>query len=106
MEKLKLKLMNKKGVVGLETGKQVMLALMTMGIIAFALIIALNQLNSTSVATTQTTNIVNNITGGVETFFSNAGTWFALLAIVIIILIVVVVMKSVNSIGGGKQGGL
>ncbi len=104
MRKLKLKTLNKKGVVGLEVGKKVMLLLLTMGIIAFALIIALNQLNSTSVATTQTTNIVNNITGGVETFFTNATTWFALLGIVVLILIIVIVIKAVGSTSGGKGG--
>ncbi len=47
--------------------------------------------------------INSNITTGVSDFFSNAGTWFSLLAIVIIILIVVIVMRSVSS---GKGGGL
>ncbi len=101
MRKLEI---NKKGQVGLGTARKVMIALMTLGVLAFALIIALNELNSTSVATTQTTNIVNNITGGVETFFSNAGTWFALLAIVVIILIVVIVMLAVNKVDGTKGG--
>ena len=102
--------MDKKGTVGLGTGKKVMLALMTIGVLAFAIIVVLVQLEASnpavagSTAANQSTNIINNITGGVESFFSNAGTWFALLAIVVIILIVVIVMKSVNGIGGSKGG--
>ena len=93
---------NKKGQVGLETGKAVMLALLTLGVIAFALLIAMNSLNSTSVATTDTTNIFGNITGGVTSFFSNAGTWFSLLAVVVIILIVAIVIFAVNRFGGNR----
>ena len=58
-----------------------------------------------STQTTQTRNILNNLTGGVESFFSNAGTWFALLAIVILIMIIVIVMKSVGGIDKGSKGG-
>ena len=110
----KLKSLNKKGVVGLEVGKKVMLLLLTMGIIAFALIVVLNQLDTSNVATAgsvaanQSTNILNNITGGVETFFTNATTWFALLGIVVLILIIVIVIKAVSSTDGSgkKSGGL
>ncbi len=52
--------------------------------------------DSESPTSKQTTNILNNITGGFESFFSNASTWFALLAIVVIILMVVIIMKVVN----------
>ncbi len=96
---------NKKGVVGLDTSKAVILALMTLGIIGFVIVIALNELNSTSVSTAQTTGIVNNITGGVETFFGNAETWFSLLAVVVIILIVSIVIFAVNRFGDAGSGG-
>ncbi len=96
------------------TARKVMVALMTLGVLAFAMIIALVELDNSnpaadgSAAANQSTNILNNITGGVETFFSNAGTWFALLAIVVIILIVVIVMLAVNRVDGtkGSSGGL
>ena len=106
MQLKKIVKMDKRGQVGLDTAKAVMLALMTLGVIAFALIIALNQLNSTSVATAQTTSIVNNITGGTASFFGNTATWFALLSIVIVILIVSIVIYAVNRFGGGSSGSL
>ena len=104
--------MDKKGQVGLDTAKQVMLALMTMGVIAFAIIVALaslrtsNALSAGSIEANQTSNILNNITAGTSSFFSNVGTWFSLLAVVIIILIIAIVIFAVNRFGGGRGGGL
>jgi lipoprotein signal peptidase len=104
--------MDKKGQVGLDTAKQVMLALMTMGVIAFAIIVALaslrtsNALPAGSIEANQTSNILNNITTGTSSFFSNVGTWFSLLAVVIIILIIAIVIFAVNRFGGGRGGGL
>lgn len=103
-------LLNKRGQVGLDTGKAVMLALLTLSVLAFAMIVVLTQLNTSSTAVAgagstsanQTANILNNVTGGVESFFTNAGTWFALLAIVVIILIVAIVIFAVNRFGGSR----
>jgi len=103
--------MNKKGQVGLDTAKSVMLTLLVIGVIAFAIIIALASLNSSNATTSgslernQTTNIFNNITTGTANFFSNTGTWFSLLAVVVIILIIAIVIFAVNRFGG-RQGGL
>ena len=86
---------------------------MILAIIGFSAIVVLTQLQSNqpfaagTIQANQTTSVLSNITGGVESFFGNAGTWFALLAIVIIILIVVIVMKSVNNISNkGGSGSL
>jgi lipoprotein signal peptidase len=104
--------MNKRGQVGLDTAKTVMLTLLTIGVIAFAIIIALANLNTSNATTAgslernQTTNIFNNITSGTASFFSNAGTWFSLLAVVVIILIISIVIFAVNRFGGGRGGGL
>ena len=99
MKMRKLKLDNK-GVLGLDIAKSFIIAILTLGVIAFAIVIAMAQLNSSSVSTTDTTSIFGNISGGVTSFFSNAGSWFALLAVVIIILIVSVVIVAVNRFGG------
>lgn len=100
--------MDNKGVLGLDTAKLFVLAILTLGVIAFAVIVALNALSTnsglTGQAATDTTSIMNNITGGVTSFFGNAGTWFALLAIVIIILVIAVVIVAVNRFGGRSAG--
>ena len=101
--------LHKKGVLGLDTAKLFMLAILTLGVIAFAMIVALDALANNSGLTGQaqidTQNVLNNISGGVVDFFGNAGTWFALLAIVIIILVIAVVIVAVNRFGGSGGGG-
>ena len=175
--------MDKRGVVGMTTAKAVLLAVMVLAILGFVLVIVLQEITDTPIASatgsgftinetlsgvndntgqnlsvlnledvvctivsvvnsTEGTNIPatnftqdncnlimtagpfnesdwevtyshtfnrifqinSNVTGGVETFFSNANTWFALLAIVILILIVVIVMKSVQGVDKGGGG--
>lgn len=103
--------MNKRGVVGMDVAKAFMLIILTIGVIAFAVIIAVANLNSSTVLTSgsyeknQSTNIFNNITGGLGTFFSNTGTFFTLLAVTVIILIIGLVIFAVNRFGGGSSGG-
>ena len=176
---------NKKGVVGLTTGKKVLMIVMVLGIIAFTLLVVLQSISDTSVASTSgsgstanetlttvtelgenlsvadlpdvictiglvingtgtiipasnftATNcnlaysggnstttgfnnsdwdvtytntfnrvqiINNNISGGVETFFTNATTWFSLLGIVVLILIIVIVIRAVNRTEDSKK---
>ncbi len=107
---IKTKALNKKGVLGLDTAKSFILALLVLGVVSFTVIIALNQLALTNVGTAQTTSIFNNISNGIESFFGNTGTWFAMLSIVIIILVIAVVILAVNRFGGsgvaGGSGGL
>lgn len=102
-------IVSKKGQVGLDTAKAVILALMVLGILAFALIVAMGTLNDTnvltdsSIADNATTDVLNNITTGVSTFFGNATTWFILLGVVVIILIIVIVVVVVQRFGGSRQ---
>lgn len=100
----KLKTMNKKGVFGMDSAKAFILAMLTIGVISFAVLIAMSQLNASSASTAATTNVFNNISSGVESLFSNAGTWFSLLAVVILILIISVVIFAVNRFGGSSGG--
>jgi uncharacterized membrane protein len=103
-----IKPLDKKGQVGLDTARNVMLALLTIGVIAFAIIVALSSLNNSnalspgSLEQNQTSNVLNNITSGTADFFSNTGTWFSLLAIVVIILIIAIVIFAVNRFGGNR----
>ena len=104
--------MNKKGVLGLDTAKAFVIAILTLAVVAFAVIVALSALNNSgslpagSPEAAQATNVLLNVTGGVETLFNSANTWFALLAVVIIILIIAVVILAVNRFGGTARGGL
>lgn len=98
--------MDKKGIFGLESAKSFILMMLTLGVISFAVLIAMGQLNASSASTAATTNVFNNISGGVESLFSNAGTWFSLLAVVILILIISVIIFAVNRFGGGSGSGL
>ena len=102
-------ILNKKGVLGLDTAKMFVLAILTLGVIAFAVLVALDALAGTTglgeVAANGTISIMGNISGGLVEFFTNAGTWFALLAIVIIILVIAVVIVAVNRFGGGRGSG-
>ena len=106
-----IRIADKKGQVGLDTARSVMLTLLTIGVIAFAIIVALASLNDSNALTAgsqednDTTAIINNITAGTRDFFGNAGTWFALLAVVVIILIIAIVIFAVNRFGG-RTGGL
>jgi len=112
VEKIKAWSMNKKGVLGMDTAKDFVLGIMILAVIAFAVIVALASLNDSNALTegsteqNQTTNILLNVTGGVNDFFTNAGTWFSLLSVVIIILIISVVIMAVNRFGSGSAGSL
>ena len=44
-------------------------------------------------------NVLQNVSGGTERFFQDAGTWFILLSVVIIILIIAVVVVAVSRFG-------
>jgi hypothetical protein len=48
-----------------------------------------------------TENVVQNITGGVTTFFSNTGTIFSILVVVVIILAITIIIYAVSRFGGG-----
>lgn len=98
--------LNRKGILGMELGKAFILGIFVMGVIGFAILIAMSQLNASSASTTATTNVFNNVSAGTEDFFSNAGTWFSLLAVVVLILIIAVVIAVVNKFGGGSRGGI
>ena len=95
--------MNKKGQLGMGIAKTFLLGLMTLVIIGVTTLIVLNSLGDTSVVEDDvgTSAVINNSTNAIGDFFSNSGTWLALLGVVIIILIISVVISVVNKFGGG-----
>ena len=53
-----------------------------------------------------TKSIEGNISQGIDTFFADAGTWFALLAVMIIILVVGIVILATRKFGGSVSSGI
>lgn len=102
-EHMKRSAKDKRGVMGLSTAQGFLVGLLSLVIIGVLVIIVLNSLNSTSVATDQTTAIVNNASNGLGSFFGNTGTWLTLLSVVVIILIIAAVIVVVNRFGSGSD---
>ena len=95
---------NKKGQLGMDTGKAFLLGLMGLLLIGVVVAIVLASLGATTVVTgnTDATNIVGNGTAALSTFFASTGTWLALLGVVIIMLIIAVVVAVVNRFGSNR----
>ena len=101
--KIKSILKKKRAILGLDTAKLFVLAILSLAIIAVVTLIVLDSLRS---ATTLTGagEIINNTSEALSDFFSDAGTWFTLIGVVIIILIIAVVIVVVNRFGTGAGG--
>lgn len=102
----------KRGQLGLDVVRNVMLTMMTLAVIGVAIFLALvslqnaNIFTSGSAADNSTDNIINNVTGSVENFFSNTPTIFAILVVVVIILAIAIVIGVVSRFGGGRRDSL
>lgn len=104
---------NKKGVLGLETVKDVMLTFLVLAVIAIAVVLALVSLRDSSIFTAnsveynQTSDLISNVTTASTDFFSNTGTIFSILVVVVIILAIAIIIAVVSRFGGGgRSGGL
>ena len=115
MEQLRtIQPMNKKGILGLDTVKEVMLALLVLAVIAIAVSLALVSLRDSNIfdAGSQeeidTNNTIANITAGTTAFFANTGTFFSILVVVVIIALIAIVIMVVSRFGGtgGRESGL
>ena len=106
--KLKSILKEKKAVLGLDTAKLFVLAILSLVIISVVVLIVLDELNGISSSGSYTDNktgeIVGNTSGALADFFADAGTWFTLIGVVIIILIIAVVIVVINRFGAGGTG--
>ena len=100
-------LMNRKGVLGLDTVKAVIIALLTLSVIAIASFLALTSLQNANIfvsgttAANQTALIINNVTTGTTNFFANVPTFFTLLGVVVLILIIAIVIVAVTRFSPG-----
>jgi len=98
-------ILNKKGVLGLDTAKLFVLAILSLVIIAVVTLIVLDALDNVSTSgdyLDNTTNeIIGNTSDALSDFFNDTGTWFTLIGVVIIILIIAVVIVVINRFGTG-----
>lgn len=107
MEKLKLKeRMNKKGVLGLELSRSVIVTLLVLAVTAIAVFLALVSLQDAGIftANSQAANdtdlIIGNITTGVVAFFDFTPTWMILLGVAVLIAIIAIVIFAVTRLEG------
>ena len=103
--KLKSIIKDKKGVLGLDTAKLFVLAILVLVIISIVTLIVLDSLRSAAPSLIAVSEIVNNTSDALTDFFEDTGTWFTLIGVVIIILIIAVVIVVVNRFGGAGAGG-
>ena len=104
---MKIKSLSKKGVLGIETTKAIVISLLTLGVLVIATILAITTLRDSGIFTTgsleqnYTNQISGNISYGATNFFKNVPTFFTLLAVVVLILIIAIVIVAVSRFGGG-----
>ena len=110
LEKIKMK--NKRGQLGLETVKSVMITFLVIAVIGVSVVLALVSLRDANIFTSgsteynQTNNVISNVTSATTGFFSNTGTIFAILVVVVIILAISIIIAVVSRFGGGKTTNL
>lgn len=106
-----MEFLQKKGVLGLDTARDVMIFLLSLAVVAIACFLALVSLQNSNLFTAGTsaannTNfIINNITTGATAFFTNIPTVFTILGAVVIILAVSLILVAVGRFGASASGG-
>ncbi len=101
---------NRKGVLGLETAKQVMITFLVLAVVGIAILLALTSLQNSSIFTSgsradnDTNHIVGNVSGGLVTFFASTGTIFSILVVVVIILAISIIIWAVGRFGQQTEG--
>lgn len=100
--------MNRKGVFGLTSVQSFFAIILGVALLAYVIVVIMGTLNSSSIlpagstAQNQTTNILNNVSSGITSFFSAITPVYAILAILVIILVLVVLVRVVT---GSTSGG-
>lgn len=97
---------DKRGIFGLDGATSFVIGILSIVLIAVVILMVLGSINTQSVKDAtgnRSTNIIGNVSAGVDSLFANAGLWFTLLGVTIMILIVVVVIAVLKrSQGGGS----
>lgn len=100
---------NKKGALGLDVTKEVMLALLTLAVIGVAVILALTSLQNSNVMPAgsagynNTAQIIGNVTSGTTSFFGSTGTIFGILVVVVIIAAISLIIYYVSRFSQAGQ---
>lgn len=101
---------DKKGLLGLDTVKGVLISLLVLAVIAIAVFLALVSLRDAGIFTAgsseknATTDIIENVTTGAGKFFKQVPTFFTLLGVVVLILIISIVIVAVTRFqAGGRE---
>ena len=87
----------------------VFIAILVLGLVGLLFLIIYGNLSgnlgfAANTAGANSTNaVINNLTGGAETFFTFSNVWFTLLAIVLLIIIVMAVIMVVKKGSGGNS---
>ena len=103
---------DKKGILGLDTVKSVIISLLVLAVISIASFLALTSLQNANIfpagstSANQTSNIIANITSGTAVFFTNVPTFFTLLGVVVLILIIAIVIVAVTRFSPQQQANL
>ncbi len=106
-----MEFIQKKGVLGLDTARDVMIFLLSLAVVAIACFLALvslqnSNLFATGTAAANNTNlIISNITYGTTQFFTNIPTIFTILGAVVIILAVSLILVAVGRFGATAGNG-
>jgi len=105
-----MKIGQRNGVLGLETAKQVMVTFLVLAVTGVAILLALTSLQDANIFTDEslgdnaTTNIIGNVSDGLETFFASTGTIFSILIVVVIILAISIIIWAVGRFGQQTEG--
>ena len=109
---MKSLLKHKKGILGLETTRAVIVTLLILAVTAIAVFLALTSLQNANIftagsqAANDTELIIGNITSGTVSFFANVPTFMILLGVVVLLLIIAIVLVVVGRFGGAGTGGV
>lgn len=113
MKSLKKMLNDKRGVFGLTSVQQFFAIILGIALLAYVIVVIMGTLLGTSIlpqtgqtsgAANQTQFILNNVSSGITSFFTNITPVYAILAILVIILVLVVLVRVVSGSTGGGAG--
>ena len=99
-------LKDKRGVFGLTAVQQFFAVILGIALLAYVIVIIMGTLQTANVvpagstAANQTTNILNNVSGGITSFFGSITPVYAILTVLVIILVLVVLVRVVQAPSG------
>jgi cell division protein FtsX len=102
--------LNKKGAYGIEVVQTVLMSLFVLALFAIAIFAGASALNNSSLFTAgsqaknDTTSILNNLTSGTTSFFSNIPTFMSILVIVVIFIFLGLMIGAITYLAVKRKG--